>query len=237
MKKLPQIIIAVALTISVVLGFMIFKVTTDDNTDSILSAYTNNSSSLRKPISVSEIRLQLQKQGESEEGVNPPVPDSGTHEEHPSLGTPSNWLQICDACHKSMGMQGLKYAYGGAATITDLKGNKYRVRTDCSGYVSYCLYTAGLIDANTRKTSQTFGSLDCTEEVDVSDMQPGDLLVYSGHIDIYAGNGKKWNWGSHSSAEDKYVGVLNKTEDINKVDSKVNMGSKKIKHVYRVVIK
>lgn len=239
LKRLPKIVIAVILTVSVAVALMIFNVNTDDNADTILSAYKNNSNNIRRPISVSEIKLQQQGANGADDTEPPETPDvgGGTGTQPPKLETPSNWLQVCDACHKSMGMQGLKYVYGGSATISDLKGNKYTVRTDCSGYVSYCLYTVGLLDSKTKPTSQGFGSYSFTKEVPASDMQPGDLVVYPSHIDIFAGNGKKWNWGGHGSAEDKYVGVVAGTEDVNNVDSKVNFStSKKVLHVYRVVI-
>ena len=120
---------------------------------------------------------------------------------------PANWLECCALTHKTWGHSGFKYTYGGSATMA----NGDKVRLDCSGFVSYALQCYGKIAKGTMYSSGGFKS--CPALVDVTsslhsanDLQPGDIIAYSGHVEVYAGNGRVYNWGGPSSCEDKYTG-------------------------------
>ena len=251
MKKLPVVVVAVVLLLSVALGAMMFSVDGTEDADAILDAYASNTNTIRRPISVEQVRRQVEVSNadaaEAQVIVDPNtglpaivVPSSqggpgaqGGSVQGPTLPAtlPKGWLNIIDSCHKYWGSQGLVYKYGGSATIKDMAGKSVTIRQDCSGFVGFCLYTAGLVSTTTPATSQGFGSLGCVVEVDKNSPEPGDLLVYSGHVEVYAGQDRVWNWGSSKSAENKYAGV----PDVSGVDSTINWSRKGTQtHVYRL---
>ena len=104
-----------------------------------------------------------------------------------------------------------------------LRNNKYRyaqaginipitssVKTvDCSSYVSWVLYEAGFTEfEGYQKTSSVFTSNPWGwEEVSVSEAQPGDILTYSGHVEIVAGDAgdrfRVYNCGGDDSIKAK----------------------------------
>lgn len=252
MKKIPVITIAVVLVLSVLLGAMMFSVDGTEDADAILDAYASNNNTIKRPISVEQVRRQIEVTNEETvqvtidpntglPNVTVNVPSSssvslgsspqGTNA--PTLPTtlPKGWLSVVDTCHKYWGGQGLTYQYGGAATISDLTGKSVSIRKDCSGFVGFCLYTMGLVSNTKPCSSQGFGSLSCVVEVDKNSPEPGDILVYSGHVEIYAGQDRVWNWGSAKSAQNKYTGV----SDVSGVDSTINWSRKGTQtHVYRL---
>lgn len=70
---------------------------------------------------------------------------------------------------------GNPYVYGGSSLTNG---------TDCSGFVMsvYSAFGVGLPHSSAAMRSVGYG-------VDVNSMQPGDIVCYSGHVGIYAGNG------------------------------------------------
>jgi hypothetical protein len=68
---------------------------------------------------------------------------------------------------------------------------------DCSGYVFYCLYQAGLRSGLYRATADTYSKWSRWQVVEKEALQPGDLMFYIsdddptiiGHIGIYLGDG------------------------------------------------
>lgn len=89
-------------------------------------------------------------------------------------------------CHAYLRENGYTYAQAGInIPITS------SVRTvDCSSYVSWVLYEAGFTEfEGYQKTSSTFTSNPWGwQEVSVSEAQPGDIITYSGHVEIVAGD-------------------------------------------------
>ncbi len=82
----------------------------------------------------------------------------------------------------------------------------YNIRCiDCSAFVSWVLYESG-IDIG-RQTSHFFynqnyvmyAQYNWTKITDWNDLQPGDVLVRSGHVGIYEGNGYTLEAGSTNS--------------------------------------
>ena len=76
--------------------------------------------------------------------------------------------------------------------------------TCCATYVSWVLQEAGyLTDAEHTDSASALASLLMNKGFTVitnqSEFQPGDILVYSGHIEIYAGNGTVYSAGSGSA--------------------------------------
>ncbi|GEM_PF-198653 len=71
---------------------------------------------------------------------------------------------------------GTKYVWGG----TDL-----REGTDCSGYTMRLYEKVGITIPRTSYSQENIG-----EEVEYEDAQPGDLVLYPGHVGIYMGDNK-----------------------------------------------
>lgn len=250
-KKMPVIVVAVIIVLSVLLGAMMFSVDGTEDTAAILDAYASNNNTIKRPISVEQVRRQVEAANEESVQVtidpstglpttSVSVPGStsvtlgsspqGTGATLPAT-LPTGWLNVIDTCHKYWGGQGLTYQRGGSANIKDMSGKPVSVRKDCSGFVGFCLYSMGMVSNTAPCTSQGFGGLSCLMEVDRNSPEPGDILVYPGHVEIYAGQDRVWNWGSHSSAQDKYSGV----SDVSGVDSTINWSRKGAQtHVYRL---
>lgn len=104
-------------------------------------------------------------------------------------------------CHAYLRTNGYTYAQAGISVpITS------SVKTvDCSSFVSWVLYEAGFSEfKGHQKTSGVFYSNPWGwEEISVSQAQPGDILVYSGHVEIVAGEGsdrfRVYNCGGNES--------------------------------------
>lgn len=152
----------------------------------------------------------------------------------------SSWLSIVDGVHKQWGSAGFIYQLGGTRQFTEPSGNTLKVRIDCSGYVSYCLYVAGYSSSPSGYNSRSDFSSAGFNKVDkpvggwtLDALVPGDIIVWKGsHVQIYAGPGDDWyNWGGHTSCEDKYVNIT----DINSVDSQMHGTSRSITNadIYR----
>lgn len=72
--------------------------------------------------------------------------------------------------------EGNKYVYGG----TDLENG-----IDCSGFVMEIYEQFGYDLPHSSSALRSVG-----ESVEVEDMQPGDIICYSGHVGLYAGDGE-----------------------------------------------
>ena len=66
-------------------------------------------------------------------------------------------------------------------------GNDPHTGADCSGFVQYVFAHFGITWSG-RMTSVSFRRVG--QEVSYNNMQPGDIVCYSGHVAIYAGGGK-----------------------------------------------
>lgn len=123
----------------------------------------------------------------------------------------NKWLSIVKAVKAAIAAQKPGYSQSNYITIT-IDGKSLKVRTDCSGFVSACLkyygvlkdsmnLTSGNMLATTERNnpmySTGFTRLKCAW--DLSNCQPGDILVRNGHTEIYAGSRKVYNCGSDSS--------------------------------------
>lgn len=104
-------------------------------------------------------------------------------------------------CHKYLRENG--YTYGGGYSIPDGIYNSGKI-VDCSAYVSWVLYCAGYDsfaghqETNFRTNHHGFATVPSNQ------IQPGDILVYPGHVEIAAQveNGKVvrvYNCGSNGS--------------------------------------
>ena len=101
-----------------------------------------------------------------------------------------NNFYYSSAANKNAG----KYVSDGISTgngsIPYPNGTNY---TDCSAYVTWVLYQYGYTEFRTQKTSSWFNGDGPASKgwsvLPASSAQPGDILVTSGHVEIYAGDG------------------------------------------------
>lgn len=108
-------------------------------------------------------------------------------------------------CHDYLRLNGYKYEQAGITVpITSA------VKTvDCSSFVSWVLYEAGFTEfAGYQKTSSYFKMNPMNwEKISKENLQAGDILVYEGHVQIYAGDGKYYNCGGKDSIENEAPSV------------------------------
>lgn len=233
MRKTLLAILASIVVLIVSLGLMMFRVGSEDNADELVARYNNTTETVKRPISVQEV---IRKIKEEEDGGAGGAGNgmSGTGEVpmpvmpgHGGTLTADDWLSILDAVHKEWGAAGLYYEQDWH-TYMKSDGSSAYVRTDCSGYVSYALQVMGIFNSSTAPSSKEFDDVlrkAGFTQIDPSDVQSGDILVwYKDHVEVMAdlSNGRRYNWGSSGSAENKYTDVLAGTMDINDVDSTVS---------------
>ena len=128
-------------------------------------------------------------------------------------GSGGEFLDVAKQCHDYLDQN--NYYYSSAANISagryvsdgesqgshipkpyEGEGNYI----DCSAYVTWVLYEYGYTDlAGWQMGSGDVGGYIVRhggKRKSVSEVEPGDVLVKSGHTEIYAGNGKAYNCGS-----------------------------------------
>lgn len=224
-KKLALCVLAVLLLAS--FTFISMMSTNSEDTDALYSQAqrtTQNQTATKVSTVISTVEQESSNSGA---GVN----NGGSSSTNvPGVDT-TTWLDMCDYVHKSWGSSGLSYQLGGAATVS-IDGQSYDVRIDCSGYVGFCIYMMGWANS----TKPIVSSSDLTAygftEVPVSDLQPGDVVEYANHVQVYAeAPNTVYNWGSVSSTSAKYTGVT----DISSVKSTstTNRDNSTILKVYR----
>lgn len=111
-----------------------------------------------------------------------------------------NIVDNAKKCHDFLRTNGFTYAQAGQ-NIPVTSSSKKTI--DCSSYVSWVLYESGFSQfAGYQKTSSYFASNPMNwEKVTKGNLQPGDIMVFTGqgHVQIYAGNGTYYNCGSNNS--------------------------------------
>ena len=130
----------------------------------------------------------------------------------------SNILQAAEKVHKYVRENGYKYAQRGVCLPN------YSSRTiDCSSYVTWVLLNAGYRSSRFSEgmyqwTSSTFNSNpEGWEQISsINNAKAGDILVYNGHVEIYAGavtNGKArvYNCGGNASIQAQETGTSGHT--------------------------
>lgn len=90
-----------------------------------------------------------------------------------SSSTSKNGQAVVDYASQFVGN---KYVYGGNSLTNGI---------DCSGFVQQVYAHFGVSLPRTSTSQRSVG-----RAVSVSDIQPGDIVCYSGHVAIYAGNGQ-----------------------------------------------
>lgn len=225
-------------TLALCFAFALSFLTGDqEEIDNYYNQYVRSTQDFHKT-TVTMVKKEIDNAKAEDEGSG-----NGSNKSEGSQINPEDWLAICKKVHNNWGGAGFTYNNGGTQHWTDFKGNDVIVRTDCSGYVSACLYSAGLTTNPRVHTSQENWNENVTgvvEITDKTDLQVGDIKVTDSHVEIYAGNdagnNKVYNWGSPSSAQNLYLG-----KNADEVDPRTNCSSDKmgdkIKKIFRVTVK
>lgn len=116
----------------------------------------------------------------------------------PSSSVASRIIEKAAAIKTQISTNGYTYSNAGAKLVPS-----YNIRiVDCSSYVSWVLYEAGIpgFNAGLQQSSGVFNSNPWNfTVVSQSEAQAGDILVYNGHVEIYAGNNTCYNAGADSA--------------------------------------
>lgn len=114
--------------------------------------------------------------------------------------------------HKQVRTSG-KYSYNNGSNKPVPVNPPY---IDCSSYVSWVMYESGFKDfKGGQKTSSTFASNPWGwEVVSKNNAKAGDILVYSGHVEIYTGKGNLvYNMGSNNAINSAGTSDLPESSD------------------------
>lgn len=189
--------------------------TDEEEANSIIERYNMSTQNYRRN-TVETIIAQTEDKDESVNipGVNAPTTANDPNNPNQSnIPIPSDdWVKLVDAVHKAWGAAG--FTYNGNTHKFNDNGTELDVRTDCSGYVGFCLYKMGFTNNTIPISSRdavSFVTGIGGSVIDQANVAEGDILVYSGHVEIFHAvgiDGKTlvWNWGGHRSAEDVYAG-------------------------------
>ena len=113
---------------------------------------------------------------------------------------------------------GKEYKYGGY-----WNGEEPYTPTDCSGFVTGVFHHFGI---NLPRGVNMFGyNTSLYTEVSESELEPGDVIMYNGHVGIYTGNGKEIIHAASTK-----LGVI-KSSDYSRCSSKEILGFLRIKGV------
>lgn len=102
------------------------------------------------------------------------------------------------------------YDYSQPNRASNFEASKTNKFYDCSGFVSWCLQEVGIFPKN--KMTYVQQELHILKENELKKyahagkpdkLEPGMIIVYSGHVNIYAGDGKYYDGGEHGGIKYK----------------------------------
>lgn len=110
----------------------------------------------------------------------------------------SRIMEKAAAIKAQISTNGYTYSNSGTKSVPS-----YNIRVvDCSSYVSWVLYEAGIpgFNAGAQQSSSMFNANPWNfSVVSQNEAKAGDILVYKGHVEIYAGNNTCYNAGANSA--------------------------------------
>ncbi len=107
-------------------------------------------------------------------------------------------LQKAKECHDYVRTNNFIYEQAGVNIPINSSSRK---TIDCSSFVSWVLYESGYSQfAGDQKNSSYFASNPMNwQKISRDNLQAGDIMVFSGHVQIYAGGNQYYNCGGNSS--------------------------------------
>lgn len=196
MKKAPSIVISALLVFSMLFVF-IFMSGDEEDINTAIQKFTSMDSQSTKT-TFDQTKIQVPKKDNDTILGNVDTSEDGASGDRPITGIPSapsgEWLDVVAKCKEIVATQIGRYlsvddSDANTFVVTDWNGNSIRMRSDCSGYVRFCLYQYGLIDNNMMGlSSSSYASpVNGTTSVPVDgDLYAGDILWTSGHVEILA---------------------------------------------------
>lgn len=132
---------------------------------------------------------------------------------HSEGGTGGSIIEVAERIHSYMEQNKYTYCVFGTNSYEECKGGGHGLNNTfeaskkgyhhscCATYVSWVLQDAGYLSASEHSNSASgLQSIMKNKGFKVitnkSDLKPGDVLCYSSHVEIYAGNNKIYNAGS-----------------------------------------
>lgn len=208
-NKIPMVVTSVLLVLASMLGLMMFSVNNADVTQ-VMETYTNISDSFTVEWSADKIEQVVQTINNPQKiQVEDPTPVTGTitfykaaTANYPEFKFVTNETkkseQLLDACQymaEFCARNGTTYLqHHTPPWFMDLPNKT----SDCSMLVMCALKMIGMIDEDSNWNSDKFGQNPAgwQEITDPAKLQPGDICVYSGHVNVYIGNEMAWDHGS-----------------------------------------
>lgn len=214
MEKKTVTTVAIILLLSMLVCSTMFNISDEEVIDNIYNQHRNVTAlnqTTKMDTVISKVEAIDNNGAGNGAGVNNPNSPNIPGVSGGSSYSNTGWLATCDAVHKAWGVGGLTYVYGGYKDV-NVDGTSYKVRTDCSGYVGFCMYKMGWAKSVTPISSQDDLTPFGFTLIDASSRQPGDVLVYPGHIEVLYEIGTNgvdtvYNWGGTSSTGAKYKGI------------------------------
>ncbi|MCM1215026.1 MAG: C39 family peptidase [Lachnospiraceae bacterium] len=201
MKPSKVVIIVGCVVLICVLLICGLMYTTDQNeADDLLARYNKNTQHFdRTEVTTIIEEIRRDKNKDLEDFNYTPIDTSAV----------TSWLEACELAHHVMWHAGMTYSTTASGTI-----NGMFVQSDCAGYLGVAMYLYGLqgdMSAVTPVSLKNNSNLDYLGQISLSEYEPGDILVYPNHTEVYVKqinqNGYNvgvYSWGNSTTAEGLY---------------------------------
>lgn len=100
-------------------------------------------------------------------------------------GSGGDVVAMAAQCMKELNQKSWSYEYGGTPSLSAI-ATYNNGKIDCSGYVSWVLYRLGIITSKLSSSGFASNPMGWMKVTNKTDIKAGDIIVYSGHVDICA---------------------------------------------------
>lgn len=135
-------------------------------------------------------------------------------------------IQAAIKCHKYLRENDYTYGQIGLEIPDGIYNSEKKI--DCSAYVSWVLYSAGYDSFKAHQETNFEGNNHGFKEVDINNVQPGDVLVEDGHVELAAQveNGeitRVYNCGWDGAIQSKGTEEYPETEEVSNKNGQVRL--------------